>query len=185
MHTQKALTNPPATNTASGNIIVRDSISHVYTKIIADMPDKVPKRSQSEPPVSRRHDEGGYGGEVVRDLFQLGERVFVAGMIVYLPFFDFCWRLIMISFYFTCQYFIFLSRFLLDFPRHRSHLLKYTLKAASHCVALALLTSWFLSMTPIHVIAPTLMDLFTPYTMPAAHRATEIVYDSGSSAAVE
>ncbi|KAI1104919.1 hypothetical protein F4804DRAFT_305447 [Jackrogersella minutella] len=155
----------------------------------SEMPSKVPvsalEHNHSNSPDRRRRDESDHEPKVVRDLFQLGVHALVAGIILYLPLIDFCWRLIIISFYFTYQYFIFLSGVLFDFPNAKRHLVKYMLKATCHCTILALLTSWFVSMTPIHVLVPTPMDLFTPYTIPSAHRATNIMYDSGSSAVVD
>ncbi|OTA62400.1 hypothetical protein K449DRAFT_52541 [Hypoxylon sp. EC38] len=137
-----------------------------------------PERSRSRSSVGRKHDDGD-------DQIQLLAHVFVAVSIVYSPIIAFCWRLIIISLYFTYYYFIFTYRFLLDITRRRTRPFEYLWKAVFHCIILASLTSWCISITPFHVIMPTLMDLFAPYTVHSVHRATEIMYDAGNSAEID
>lgn len=121
----------------------------------------------------------------LRDQRQLHAHAFVVGCILISPIIGLCWRLMLISFYFLYYYAVFFYSFLLDIPRAQSHLLQYAVKAVVHCIALASLVSWCISITPIHVIAPTLIDLWTPYAVHPALRTTEVMYDAGIMAAVE
>lgn len=157
----------------------------------AEIPGKIlaktPKRSQSEPPAGRKLDDRDSDSDKAdrQDRLQLSAHIFVVVSVAFSPLIGFCWRLILISLYFTYHYSNFVFHFLRDPPRRWSHVPQFAAKTVVHGVVLAVLTSWCISITPIHVIAPTMMDLWTPYTVHPAFRNTEVMYDAGSSAVVE
>jgi hypothetical protein len=95
----------------------------------------------------------------------------------------FCWKFIIVSFCGTYCYYAYFFDFLKR--RQSCSSSEFLLKGLLHGTALALLTWLTISITPIHVVAPTLMDLWTPYAVHPALRTTNVVYDAGSSAELE
>jgi hypothetical protein len=89
----------------------------------------------------------------------------------------------LMSFYGTYYYYVYVFGFLGQ--RESSSHPRCLLKGLLHGTALTLLTSLCISITPIHVVTPTLMDLWTPYAVHPALRTTKIVYDAGPSAELE
>jgi hypothetical protein len=109
-------------------------------------------------------------------------RVFVVVWIAFSLQLAFCWRFIFMSFYGTYYYYVYFFGFI---GRKSNAHPKFLLRGFLHGTALTLLTSLCISITPIHVVAPTLMDLWTPYAVHPALKTTEVVYDAGPSAELE
>lgn len=118
----------------------------------------------------------------------LWKQAFVIATIVLSPSIGFCWRLILISLLFTYFYCLFMVHsfhppddrrvFSLDMAR-------FIATTISQVVVLIGLVAWCISITPIHIFAPTFMDVWTPYAVHDALRMAEVMHDAGDEAAVE
>ncbi|OTB18228.1 hypothetical protein K445DRAFT_244915 [Daldinia sp. EC12] len=122
-------------------------------------------------------DEAIYGGYQI----QWGQHVFFAANAVLFFHLGLCWRLMVISFCLAYYYFIFICRLL----GHATQSLSQILLTIVHHILFAILLSWCVTLTPLHTVAPTLMDFWTPYTVHPAFRTTEIMYDAGMSTMVD
>ena len=122
-------------------------------------------------------DEVIYGGNQI----QWGQHVFFAANAVLFFHLGLCWRLMVISFCLAYYYFIFICKLL----GHATQSISQILLTIGHHILFAILLSWCVTLTPLHTVAPTLMDFWTPYTVHPAFRTTEIMYDAGMNTMVE
>jgi len=77
---------------------------------------------------------------------------------------------------------------LVCWSRHTSCLPQPSYKPILKWIALLVFliwTVWCCSLTPLHVIAPTFMDLWTTYSNPPPLEPVEVLYDPGDGALVE
>ncbi|CAJ2506061.1 Uu.00g001910.m01.CDS01 [Anthostomella pinea] len=114
--------------------------------------------------------------------------VAVVAVIILSPSVGFCWRMIFVSFISLYYYLIFIVAQFRPPKRCRFfsvQMARFAAKTALHLAGLALLLAWCLSLTPVHIFVPTLIDYWTPYVEHDPMRMTEIVYDAGSKAAVD
>jgi pimeloyl-ACP methyl ester carboxylesterase len=170
-------------DTASASASASDS----GIDIRADTPP-AKKRTRSEPPASRKHaaratrkaHTDGRNGEL-----PFAFHVFATFAIAYSPSFSFCWRLIGVSFYAIYLYSKFFARFLAKEPRHGIYVISYAAKALLYFTGLVGLSAWCISITPIHVLAPTLMDFWSPYAVHPTLQGTQVMYDAGENAEVD
>lgn len=109
--------------------------------------------------------------------------VFITVFVTMSPWISFCWRQIALSFYLTYQYLVWFY-YKVDKFGHTPYW-PFHIPTLLHAAVLVISILWCLSITPIHVLAPTLMDLWTPYAIRPIFKASEVVYDAGESAAVE
>lgn len=130
---------------------------------------------------------GSPGGDRGNDGL-LQRPLFIIVALVLSPSVGFCWRLMLVSFLSAYYYALFVERSyrpprdcgLLSFP-----MAQFAFNTAVKLSILAGLTVWCLSLTPVHIFAPTATDAWTPYTIHDPLRMTETMYDAGKETTLE
>ncbi|KAI1090937.1 hypothetical protein F5B19DRAFT_460919 [Rostrohypoxylon terebratum] len=152
----------------------------------SDSSDSSAKHGRLEPAPRPGLAENSNPKNALQGQAQLGAHVYVVMLTFIISFLvAFCWRLIIISSYFTYHYYIFFYRSSLNSSARDANPYTRSLKVTLHSLVLASLVLWCISITPIHLISPTLTNTLTLYASSSTQRTTEILHDAGNTAAVD
>ncbi|KAI1441846.1 hypothetical protein F5Y02DRAFT_410493 [Annulohypoxylon stygium] len=143
------------------------------------------KCNHLEPAPKHGSTENNNATKAVQGQVQSSVHIYAVIFIIFSILVAFCWRLIIISFYLTYHYSIFFYRSLVGPGAHGANPYVRSLKATLHSLALATLLLWCTSITPIHLISPTLTDTLRLYTSRSTQGTTEILYDAGNISVVD